>query len=272
MKIAVVTKRNMQDSVERKGIVDALTNCGEFDVDICASCDDIADDCERVLVFGGDGTMLDVVGKVVDRQIPVLGVNLGNLGFLTEFEKSADIDQIIDALKNGKIASRTLICTAVEDSQCRKSLNEVVVKSENSHPISLDLYVDGHYVDTYRSDGAIVSSSTGSTAYALSAGGPVLAPDVDAFVILPICAHSLHSRPLVVNSASVIRFTLKGTDSASVCIDGAYERRIQAGENIYILRADKNAKFVTVTDDGFYKKLFQKMNSWGTTITVDSKE
>lgn len=272
MKIAVVTKWNMQNSVERKNIVDALARCKEFEVDICENSDSIADDCDRVLVFGGDGTMLDVVRHVADRQIPVLGVNLGNLGFLTEFERNADVDQIIDALKNGEIASRTLICTAVGDSQCRKALNEVVIKSENSHPISLDLYVDGHYVDTYRSDGAIVSSSTGSTAYALSAGGPVLAPDVDAFVILPICAHSLHSRPLVVSSASVVRFTLKGTDIASVCIDGAYERRINGGEDIFISRADTNAKFVTINDDGFYKKLFQKMNSWGTTEIVDSKE
>ncbi len=271
MKIAVVTKQNMQYSAERKNIIDALFQNDAFNIDICKDSDHISDDYDRVLVFGGDGTMLDVVGKVAERQIPVLGVNLGNLGFLTEFEKNVDISKIVDALQNGPIASRTLICTAVGDSQCRKSLNEVVIKSKNSHPIFLDLYVDEHYVDTYRSDGAIVSSSTGSTAYALSAGGPVLAPNVDAFVILPICAHSLHSRPLVVSSDSVIRFTLRGTD-ANICIDGAYERSINSGEDVFVSRADVKAKFVTVDDDGFYKKLFQKMNSWGTTQTVDSKE
>lgn len=271
MKIAVVTKKNMQDSVERQNIVESLKNISGFDVDICKNSDCVADDCDRVLVFGGDGTMLDVVGKVAERQIPVLGVNLGNLGFLAEFEKNADVSSIIDALQNGGISNRMLICASVEDEECKKALNEVVIKSENSRPIFLDLYVDGNYVDTYRSDGAIVSSATGSTAYALSAGGPVLAPNVDAFVILPICAHSLHSRPLVVSSNSVIRFTLKGEDGASVCIDGAYEKKAKCGENIYVSRADVMAKFVTLNDDGFYKKLFQKMNSWGTT-KADPKE
>lgn len=265
MKVAVITKRNMSENEKRKSVIEFLRLQQDIQLEICEDSAHISENCDRVLVFGGDGTMLDAVGRTAELQIPVLGINVGNLGFLAECEPETDNQKIYDALTSGKVVDKMLICTAVGDSQCRKALNEVVVKSESARPIYVDLYVDGNYVDTYHSDGVIISTPTGSTAYSLSAGGPVLAPDVDAFTVLPICPHSLHSRPLVVSANSGIRLSMRGKESAYINVDGNCIRSVDSGDNIFVSRADKNAKFVTFGDDGFYKKLFQKMNRWGTT-------
>lgn len=265
MKVAVLTKHSKTYNEKRQSVIGFLSSQKDIELEICNDTGSIPADCDRILVFGGDGTMLDAAGSAAELQIPVLGVNIGNLGFLTECESDTSDQEIYKALTHGKIVDKMLICTAVGDSLCRKALNEVVVKSESTRPVYVDFFVDGDYVDTYHSDGVIVSTPTGSTAYSLSAGGPVLAPDVDAFTVLPICPHSLHSRPLVVSADSSIRFAMKGKESANINVDGHFIRKVDSGDNIFVSRADIKAKFVTLGDDGFYKKLFQKMNRWGTT-------
>lgn len=261
-RIAVVTKTEMISSSVRRDILAAIENDGGFSLSVLPDAGKITDE-SVVLVFGGDGTVLEAIRAIDGKDLPLLCVNLGNLGFLAEYEKDVSANQVVCALKNGKVTEKMLLCVKAGDF-CERALNEVVVKSLTSRPIYVDVYVDGVFVDSYHSDGAIVSSPTGSTAYSLSAGGPILAPDVEAFVINPICAHSLHSRPLVVSAGSKVELRLK-SDCAGVCVDGKSSFALQNGDVVCVSKSQKSAKFIRTRDEDFYKKLLQKMNRWGTT-------
>lgn len=258
-KIAILTKA--ESSSEKDMFVAAIKQSDDFEVLIVNSGKDVPQDCKNLIVFGGDGTVLEAVKNVGDDVI-VTGINGGNLGFLTQFEKDCAIEDILNAIKDGKFDKRMTLevdCDDLHDT----ALNEIVLKSATSRPVFIDVYVDGKFVDSYHSDGAIVSSPTGSTAYSLSAGGPVLAPDVDAIVIIPICAHSLHSRPLVVNSNSKIRLQLAKSEIATLCADGENIANISGDKCITIEKSAKYIKFLAVKEDNFYKKLLNKMNRWG---------
>lgn len=265
MKIAVMTKPNMVENDFRARALDFLRGQSGVEIVECNRACDIPKDSDKVLVFGGDGTMLEAASEVSEAQIPILGVNLGHLGFLTELESPVSFETILNALKSTEYSKRMLICASIGDKECKRALNEVVLKSNSSRPIYVKVYIDGAYLDTYHSDGVIISTPTGSTAYALSAGGPVLSPDVDAFVILPICAHSLHSRPIVVNSNSSVILSVLSEEDATVCVDGNAIYKTVSGDKIFVSRAPDDAIFVALKGSDFYKKLLQKMNGWGTT-------
>ncbi len=258
-KLAVFAKD--ESSREKDAIIARLKSSGNFDVCEVKSGKDVPLDCNNLLVFGGDGTVLEAVNNVRSDVI-VTGINLGNLGFLTQFEKDSDAKAIIDAINEAKFDERMTLAVNCNDVSL-VALNEIVVKSATSRPIFIDVYVDSKFVDSYHSDGAIVSSPTGSTAYSLSAGGPILAPDVDAIVIIPICAHSLHSRPLVVSSKSKIELRLKDGEKATLCSDGENIENLTDFSSVNIQKSSKNIRFLAVKEDNFYKKLIQKMNRWG---------
>ncbi len=263
MKISVITKPNMSLHATRKDVLEILSK--EHVVCECENRREIAPDTDVVLVFGGDGTMLDAVRAVGGRNIAILGVNLGNLGFLTSFEQDADPKKIADTLIHGDTVSRMLLDVSINGAKQQNALNEVVIKTAGTRPITLDVSVDGSFADSFHSDGIIVSSPAGSTAYALSAGGPVLAPDVDAFEIIPICAHSMHSRPLVVSSSSCVKITLGGEHDAVVSIDGGNDGILKVGEAVTVSKSSQTAKFISAGNSSFYNKLLSKMNRWGTT-------
>lgn len=265
LKVAVITKQNMLNEPHRATIIDILAKDESFIVQECAFSEDLPIDCDRILVFGGDGTMLETVRKLSGRNVPILGVNLGNLGFLAQFEQTASPQSVVAALKSNDTLDRMLLETEFSINKRACALNEIVIKGEAAKPIYLDLYVDGKYVDSYHSDGLIVSTPTGSTAYSLSAGGPVLAPDVSAFVINPVCPHSLHSRPLVISTDSCVCIKLCADEKAFVIADGSMIYTMSGYEEITISKSSLTAKFITATDDNFYKKLLEKMNRWGTT-------
>lgn len=264
MKIAVLIKPNTPGQNTDR-IVSAIKDNGSFQVIEFAHPSDITPDCDRILVFGGDGTVLETVNKSAEYVIPILGVNVGNLGFLSEFEQTAAASTIIRTLKNGKIFDRMLMCADLNGKKF-VSLNDVVLRSRSTRPVHLDLFIDSQYVDSYRSDGLIISTPTGSTAYSLSAGGPILYPSVNAIIINPICPHTLHSRPLVINSDSVIEISICKNGTSDVIVDGNLVGEMNT-ENfrLKIVKADKSAKFVTQGNNNFYKKLLDKMNIWGTT-------
>lgn len=258
-KIAIFTKA--ESSAETKTIIAGLQNYGGFDICEVKSGQDVPSDCDNLVVFGGDGTVLEAV-KNLREGVIVTGINAGNLGFLTQFEKDSSIDSIVAGIKSGEYEKR-LTLQACCDNFCTSALNEIVLRTATSRPVFIDVYVDGKFVDSYHSDGAIVSSPTGSTAYSLSAGGPVLAPDVDAIVIIPICAHSLHSRPLVVSSNSRIELELIDGENATLCCDGENIATIKGNKCITIEKSRKSIRFLAVKEDNFYKKLLTKMNRWG---------
>ncbi|MDE5602192.1 MAG: NAD(+)/NADH kinase, partial [Clostridia bacterium] len=225
MKIAVVTRPNMHENSTRLSVLAALKEDGSFEV---VECNDghIPSDTDKILVFGGDGTVLQAVRDTHGSDVEILSVNLGNMGFLATFENSVEPKKVIDALKNGVSAPRMLLEAVSDGKSIGRALNEVVVKSVSSRPICIDLYVNESYVDSYHSDGIIVSTPTGSTAYSFSAGGPVLTPDVEAIIINPVCPHSLHSRPLVVSASAEIMLCMNSTG-----VDG-YDRGAEASVSI----------------------------------------
>ena len=249
----------------RLSVLDLLSEDSDCLVCECSLNGGIPADTDRVLVFGGDGTMLEAVRSVGRREIPFLGVNLGHLGFLAAFEQNAHCEQIIYCFKIGNHIHRMLLDIDINGNGNIQALNEVVIKTTGTRPITLDVIVDGAFADSFHSDGIIVSSPAGSTAYSLSAGGPVLAPDVDAIVIIPICAHSLHSRPLVVNAASEIVIKLSGEHNGTVSVDGANNGTLFKNGTVRVTKLDKSATFLSDGGENFYAKLLKKMNRWGTT-------
>lgn len=264
MRIATLTKSTLMDNPARKSLIDALIRDGGFDIVEISADGNIPADCQRLLVFGGDGTMLDAAVKAAKVGIPVVGVNLGNLGFLTQFESGESAQKIAETLRYGELHKKMLL-------ECKTSkgnflaLNDAVLKSAGSRPVTVSLYVNGHFSDSYRSDGVIVATPTGSTAYSLSAGGPVIAPDLDAIVINPVCPHTLHSRPLVVGGNAEIRLELSAEQTANLIVDGKPVAELGENSVIMVSKSSVYAAFISDGDDGFYEKLLNKMNRWGTT-------
>ncbi|NLZ25295.1 MAG: NAD(+)/NADH kinase [Clostridiales bacterium] len=212
------------------------------------------------VVFGGDGTVLEASASAAEYEVPMLCVNVGNLGFLSELSRSATNEEIASLLNaNAKIIERMMLKIQAGGSEYT-ALNDAVIKSAGEKPLKLSAFVNGQLFDKYRSDGVIVATPTGSTAYALSAGGPILAPDLEAITFLPICPHTLHSRPAVVTSNSEIEIVCP--DNATLIVDG---RKVGSFTgSMTVKRADKAARFISVNND-FYKKLLDKMNRWGIT-------
>lgn len=264
MKIAILTKPSVASAPEIKGITAAIKGEKDFYVHEFTNASLIGTGYDRILAFGGDGTMLDAAVKAAEIGAHVLGINLGNMGFLTEFERSVATERVVGALKSGMFIEKILL-EVTAGGVTQRALNDAVIKSACTRPIRMSLFVDGYFVDCYHSDGLILSTPSGSTAYALSAGGPVVAPEVDAFIVIPICAHSLHSRPLVISSHSKIEIKTEDADCATVIVDGEI---IKPEGGFAMLTAQKSAlkaKFIDAGGDGFFKKLLVKMNRWGIT-------
>ena len=169
------------------------------------------DDLDLVIVLGGDGTLLNAARRIYPRQIPLLGVNLGHLGFLTRIE-SGRLDEALNELSAGnyRFEERAMIkATVIRNGVfCKElfGLNELVVAKEVAvQLIRLETWIDHEYFTTYPADGLIVATATGSTAYSLSAGGPIMDPRLKALLITPLCAHSLYARPLVLNENAHVK-------------------------------------------------------------------
>ena len=226
---------------------------------------DSVEKIDRVVAFGGDGTMLKTAVYAVKRSIPVIGVNLGNTGFLAYMNVTDDPTTIAEAILSSHYETRTLICVEYKGIT-HMALNDIFIGKTSSSPIYTTLYVDGDAVDRYHSDGIIVATPTGSTAYSLSAGGPVLAPDVDAIIINPVCPHSLHSRPIIVSPKSEI--CLKDKEfNVSIMVDG--ETIGETTDEIIIKKYPKDVCFIKPQNASFYNRLLNKMNKWGITPTEE---
>lgn len=222
---------------------------------------------DLLITVGGDGTILRIAKWCALHDIPILGINLGKVGFLTEVEQQ-DLAAMAQQLKAGNysIESRTLLQATVK-GQKTFALNEFVVdRSHFAKMILLQVAINGKRVDNYYCDGFIVSTPTGSTAYSLSAGGPVISPNAHALVLTPINSHSLHSRPIVINDDEEIEITVSmRTPEAAVTADGAACGVLAGGEKFCVRKAAKTAKFVRLSDANFYDRLLGKLNTWSVT-------
>ncbi len=213
---------------------------------------DIEDAPDIVLAVGGDGTMLAAVGRSISWDVPVLGFNLGTLGFLAGAE-SGDLDQVVKSLVRGdfKVEDRTTIAATI-GGVTATGVNDVVVeKIDSTRLVHLDVSVDGSPFLTYRADGLIVATPTGSTAYSFSAGGPLVDPRLDAFVLTPVAAHSLFDRPLVIPATSEIEVAVSRDRKVVVHVDKCNLGELGEGETVKITHGAKPARFVSFGETTF---------------------
>lgn len=221
-------------------------------------------DVDLVLSLGGDGTLLRTVSWVGEREVPILGINAGHLGFLTAVG-IAELPRVLDDLMDDRFIAqhRTLIEVEVDGRDLpfdNIALNEVTVcKEANSSMLSVLTHINGQRLCDYRADGLIVSTPTGSTAYALSVGGPIVAPDTPAFVLAPIAAHSLSMRPMVVADSSVLRLRPHGrAEYFRLSLDGR-SIALPCETELTLRRADFTAVILLPREGGFSHMLTTKL-------------
>lgn len=221
-------------------------------------------DCEMLIVLGGDGTILRALDYAIPGDLPILGVNIGRLGFLCEVERGDAEEDLCRVLDGGyAVDERMTMCIEGFDEQCFFALNEVVI--DRSTPevriLSLEYAANGTTVNHISGDGLIVATATGSTAYSLSAGGPILAPGLDCFVLTPICPHMLNVRPVVLSASD--RITVRLTDDrngARAVLDS--RKYIPIQEEIVIRRSERNARFIRLHNRNYFDLLRGKLSEW----------
>lgn len=231
-----------------------------------------APDCappDVLAVLGGDGTILRAVHLCERWDIPILGINLGRLGFLAEVEPE-DVEQMLVCLRQGAytLEKRMLMQVALPDGQQMPALNDVVIsRGSCARMIALEASAsNGELIDRYIADGLVISTPTGSTAYSLSAGGPIVSPDVNCLILAPVCAHSLKSRPIVVSDREEIRVRVRMEESREgmlVTVDGQDAFPICNQACITLRRAPRDISFVRFSQSrNFFALLRGKLSDW----------
>ncbi|MBN1503742.1 MAG: NAD(+)/NADH kinase [Candidatus Eisenbacteria bacterium] len=227
-------------------------------------------DCDLVVALGGDGTLLWVARHACLRGVPILGVNLGGLGFLTELSV-AEVIPTLERMQKGdcRVEERMMLEAVVEGHSGSGNsryvcLNDAVInKSAFARAMQLDMSISGHYVGTFLADGLIVSTPTGSTAYSLSAGGPIVKPTIEALIATPICPHTLAVRPLIFSGDEELSVeVVSGKTDVALTIDGQECRELAHDERIVFRRAPEKTSLVCCGEKSFYEVLRTKL-CWG---------
>lgn len=233
---------------------------------------DMPEDIECVLVLGGDGTLLQAARELLQRHIPLLGINLGTLGFLTSAEKS-ELPKCLDSVLDDScsIDERMMLEGVAyhgsEKIQMNIALNDVIIaRAGFSRLVELKIYVNGELLSIYNADGIIVSTPTGSTGYNLSAGGPIIFPQTDVIVITPICPHSLQARSLVVSGEDRIMIEIgrrrkTQKEEAMVTFDGRSAQELETGDRIEIYKAQETTQLIRLKGRSFYQVLQNKIGT-----------
>ena len=233
---------------------------------------DMPEDIECVLVLGGDGTLLQAARELLQRHIPLLGINLGTLGFLTSAEKS-ELPKCLDSVLDDScsIDERMMLEGVAyhgsEKIQMNIALNDVIIaRAGFSRLVELKIYVNGELLSIYNADGIIVSTPTGSTGYSLSAGGPIIFPQTDVIVITPICPHSLQARSLVVSGEDRIMIEIgrrrkTQKEEAMVTFDGRSAQELETGDRIEIYKAHETTQLIRLKGRSFYQVLQNKIGT-----------
>ncbi|MEK7190929.1 MAG: NAD(+) kinase [Pseudomonadota bacterium] len=232
--------------------------------------DAIGKNVDLAVVVGGDGTLLNVARHLAPHRVPLIGVNLGRLGFLADIRPD-DMTDAIGRILDGDYQSESRLLLAAEIMRKGKivhtasAFNDVIVtKGELARLIEFETYLDGEFVNSTRGDGVIVASPTGSTAYALSAGGPILHPALPALVLVPICPHTLSNRPIVVSSDSVIEIVITGSpdQQAHVSFDGQSSYSLEDNDRIFVRRAEVAVELIHPSSRSHFDVLREKLH-WG---------
>ena len=222
---------------------------------------------DLILVLGGDGTILRAARPAAIYGKPILGMNLGQLGFMAEAEM-ADCESILDALSSGSyhIEKRMMLDAEVlRDGKAMGrsvALNDMAVaKSAFARMIHLEVQINGEFVNHYAADGLLISSPTGSTAYSLSAGGPVIQPDMECLLVTPICPHTLNSRPIVTNPCAEVEVEVQDKDrNMQLTADGQETVELQDGDRIRIHKSNRITQLICLPGSGFFHLLRSKLS------------
>lgn len=229
--------------------------------------------CDLIIVVGGDGSMLNVAKHVASEGVPVIGINRGNLGFLTDILPDEIESQLEDVLSgNFTVENRFLLDVEVTDGRDKNSLgsalNDVVLHpGKAAQMIEFELFVNEKFVYSQESDGLIVATPTGSTAYSLSAGGPIMHPDLNAVVLVPMYPHSLNSRPIVIDGDCRIKLVVAAKESLQpqVSFDGEVRYTASAGDELLVTKASVPLKLIHPPSHSFYQACRSKLG-WGSRL------
>ena len=224
---------------------------------------------DLIVVFGGDGTILRTARLVRDRDVPIVGINLGVFGYLTE----VNLDEMYSAMEvilagDFQVEKRMMLDVEIggEEGTFREGsvLNDVVINRGNlSRIMELETTVDGRYMTTFKADGLIISTPTGSTAYSLSAGGPIVFPELYSIIINPICPHTLTNRPLILPESAEIKVTLRTEEEgATVTLDGQISFTVKSGDSVTIRKSQYVTTLVSSPHRGYFEILRTKLG-WG---------
>lgn len=260
--IRLVGKRlsDAESSVSDSGLNCEIETAGE---------DYFVEEVDLIVVLGGDGTMISTARLIGDRSIPILGINYGGLGYLTEFrieEMFAALEQILagNYELDHRVTLRVEHCRGEEILSTNRVLNDVVInKAALARIIELEVWLDRLFVNNFRADGLIVSTPTGSTAYNLSAGGPIVFPSMNAVVVTPICPFTLSNRPIVVPDAAEIELVLKTeNEEVALTLDGQVGFQLQAGDSVKIRKSRTTFNLVEPPNRNYFDVLRDKLR-WG---------
>ncbi len=244
--------------------VEAQTGCAVETLEY----EKLVESVDLLVVLGGDGTMIATARMIGERGVPVLGVNYGTFGYLAEFSS----DELIPALESVlagtyTIESRLMLSAEVYRGDERvlggRVLNDVVIgKSALARIIEIDTWIDKQFVNRFRADGLIISTPTGSTAYNLSAGGPVIYPSMNAVVITPICPHTLSNRPLVVSDESKFEFVLKTKEDVALTLDGQIGLPLEVEDRVHVRKSAMTFNLIQASTRNYFDVLRNKLR-WG---------
>ena len=220
---------------------------------------------ELIIIVGGDGSVIDASKYAIEHDIPILGINLGRVGYLAEVELGNL--QLLDRLVSGdyEIKEKMLLNVSINDVEIsRLAVNDVVV-SHDSHLGIADIRIEDSFKNTvkYRADGVILSTPQGSTAYSLSSGGPIVAHDVESILMTPVSPHTFFNRSVLFNSSEIIRVTNLGESYMKVSIDGRCIGELKTNDSCYVSKSDKKIKMLTFSRNSMFSSLFNKMRILG---------
>lgn len=265
----VILAKNIKKNIEPSIYDSFFKYAKDFDIEVSFAADLhelenflLHGDFDCVAVFGGDGTMLSYSPLCSKYDIPILAINMGKIGFLSQLELH-DLNKGMELLAQGKyyLDVRSMLQVDYKNFSV-EALNEVILcNKQRQGTISLNVSVGSEFVDTYIGDGVILSTPTGSTAYSLSAGGPIVYPDLDVTLLTPLCAHSLRHCPIVFSGKTSVK--IESNQNAECYIDGVFlDWEIEPTESVFVSKSKRVAKFIKFKHSTFFSKLFKKLSIW----------
>lgn len=258
--VEVVVFRSFLDFIKKQTGIDTKT------VDVFENHNDIKKDVDFMICIGGDGTFLETIPFVRSFNIPIVGLNSGRLGFLANIA-SGEISSALDAIFNNdyEIEPRSLIILDSDKKvfgDLNFALNEITIQKKNSSMITIDTYLDDEFLNTYWTDGLIISTPTGSTAYSLSVGGPIIIPGADNFILASIASHNLTVRPIVIPDYKIIKLKVHSRNEKFLVTADNRTSLIDSSVKLTLYKADFKLKMLKLPNNSFYATLRNKL-MWG---------